>query len=148
MENNVSSRTADIYSNDGIKVSIPLTGKFMPDAIKKYVRKFISQDIECSVCDEMLETGSAIVEFKRGDINLIMTINHDGTFAEDFIIEYKQINKRIDRLDKPRVTTSIRLLRYDITIEEWETLKKKALRILKRISSKGLEAMYKASIEQ
>jgi hypothetical protein len=145
MENNVSSRTADIYSNDGIKVSIPLTGKSMPDAFKKYVLKFISKDIEHSVCDEILETGSAAVEFKRGDINLVMTINHDGTFAEYFILEYRRIPKRID---EPCVPAGVRIMRYDITIEEWETLKKKALRIIKRISSKGLEAMYKASIEQ
>lgn len=145
MENNNLNCTADIYSNEGIKVSIPLTGKSMPDTFKKYVHKFISQDIECSVSDDILETGSAIVEFKRGSINLIMTINHDGTFADDFILEYKQINKRID---KPYVTTSVRLLCFDITIEEWEILRKKALRTLKRISSKGLEAMYKASIEQ
>lgn len=138
MENNVSNCT--IYSNDGIKVSIPLTGKSMPDTIKRRVREFISQDIEHSVCDEILENGSATVELRRGSISLTMTINHDGTFADDFILEYKQINKS-------RVTTSIRLLRYDITIEEWETLRKKALRVLKRISSKGLEAMYQASIE-
>ena len=145
MENNVSSRTANIYSTGGIKVSIPLTGKSMPDTFKKYVRKFISQDIECKVCDEMLETGSTTVELKRGDINLILTINHDGTFAEYFILEYRRIPKRIDEPCEP---TGVRIMRYDITIEEWETLKKKALRIIKRISSKGLEAMYKASIEQ
>lgn len=141
MENNISSRTANIYSTDGIKVSIPLTGKSMPDTFKRRLRESISQDIEHSVCDEILENGSANVELKRGDIKLIMTIKHDGTFTNDFILEYKHINK-------PSVTTSIRLLCYDITIEEWETLKKKALRIIKRISSKGLEAMYKASIEQ
>lgn len=141
MENNVSSRTANIYSTDGIKVSIPLTGKSMPDIFKEYICKFISKDIEHSVCDEILENGSATVELRRGSISLTMTINHDGTFADDFILEYKHINES-------RVTTRISLLRYDITIEEWETLKKKALRILKRISSKGLEAMYKASTEQ
>lgn len=140
MENNVSNRTTNIYSTDGIKVSIPLTGKSMPDTIKRRVRELISQDIEHSVCDEILENGSATVELRRGSISLTMTINHDGTFADDFILEYKQINKS-------RVTTSIRLLRYDITIDEWETLRKKALRVLKRISSKGLEAMYQASIE-
>lgn len=145
MKNNISNRTANIYSNDGIKISFPLTGKSMPDTFKKYVRKFISQDIECKVCDEMLEASSTAVEFKRGDINLILTINHDGTFTDDFIIEYRRIPKRIDEPCEP---TGVRLLCYDITIEEWETLKKKALRILKRISSKGLEAMYQASIEQ
>lgn len=142
MENNISNCTNDIFLNEGIKVSIPLTGKSMPDTFKKYVRKFISQDIEHSVCDEILETGSTAVEFKRGDINLVMTIKHDGTFTDDFIIEYKRIPKRIN---EPCVPTGVRLLRYDITIAEWETLRKKALRILKRISSKGLEAMYKAS---
>lgn len=139
MENNVSNCT--IYSNDGIKVSIPLTGKSMPDTFKRRLRESISQDIEHSVCDEILENGSATVELRRGSISLTMTINHDGTFTNDFILEYKHINK-------PSVTTSIRLLRYDITIEEWETLRKKALRVLKRISSKGLNAMYEASIEQ
>lgn len=141
MENNVSSRTADIYSNEGIKVSIPLTGKSMPDTFKRRLRESISQDIEHSICDEILENGSANVELKRGDIKLTMTINHDGTFTNDFILEYKHINES-------RVTTRIRLLCYDITIEEWKTLRKKALRVLKRISSKGLNAMYEASIEQ
>ena len=116
MKNNVSNCT--IYSNDGIKVSFTLTGKSMPDTFKKYVHKFISQDIECKVCDEILENGSATVELRRGSISLTMTINHDGTFADDFILEYKQINKS-------RVTTSIRLMRYDITIEEWETYNSK-----------------------
>lgn len=139
MENNVSNCT--IYSNDGIKVSIPLTGKSMPDTFKRRLRESISQDIERSVYDEILENGSAHIEAKRGSISLTMTINHDGTFTNDFILEYKHINES-------RVTTSIRLLRYDITIKEWETLRKKALRVLKRISSKGLNAMYEASIEQ
>lgn len=141
MENNNLNCTAGIYSNDGIKVSISLTGKSMPDTFKRRLRESISQDIERSVYDEILENGSALVEAKRGSISLTMTINHDGTFTNDFILEYKHINEL-------RVTTRISLLCYDITIEEWETLKKKALRIIKRISSKGLEAMYKASIEQ
>lgn len=140
MKNNISNRTANIYSTDGIKVSIPLTGKLMPDTFKRRLRESISQDIEHSVCDEILENGSVTVELRRGSISLTMTINHDGTFADDFILEYKHINKS-------RVTTSVRLLRYDITIDEWETLRKKALRVLKRISSKGLDSMYKASTE-
>lgn len=141
MENNVSSRTANIYSTDGIKVSIPLTGKSMPDAIKRNLRESVLRDLEDSVCDDVLENNSTIVELKRGSISLTMTINHDGSFADDFTLEYKQINK-------PRVTTSTKFCRHNITIKEWETLRKKALRVLKRISSKGLEAMYKASIEQ
>lgn len=128
----------DIYANTDIKVSVPLTGKVLPTEFKNMICDCIARDYSNVISDELLANGFTDTRIERGSISILLTINKDGTFSDELILEYKCVNS-------PYSTIHHRFMPYDIPRDYVALFRKKALRILKRRSEKGLKQFAQLS---
>ena len=123
--------TSDIvYHNDNIKITMSLTGKILPLEFKHRLRDDISTELSKEITDDFFNHGVATLgEIRLNKIELVMTINADGTFTDEFELIYH---------DNPHRTSHHRFKDYDFPLPYISIYRKKALRILKRICQKGL----------
>lgn len=141
MENVIENqtKTETVYSNEWCKVTIPLTGKNMPDLFKNFVADSVSGHIKRLIANDPFTNGVTHIAENNitGNLFLTLTLNSDGTFTDIFELRYcctHPINR--NKCENCRIVHA-----YDIGIYYIVLYRKKALRKLKRLCNKGLNKM-------
>ncbi len=133
-------------SENGIKVTFPLTGEDMPNEFKYFISdiisSYIAKIIEKNNTDNIFKNGKTEIDFtKTGKIvlheklTLTLTLLPDGTFTNEFEVKYsyrgatEKYEHQCCRIFKD----------YDIPISAAKTFQTTALRLLKRSAKKGLK---------
>ncbi len=132
MENIFDSYTSDmVFTNEGIKISIPLTGKVMPIEFKNVILDDMSIMLSTQITDDIFTNGYTEINkpIVLNKIELVMTIKPDGTFENKFELVHHH---------KPHSSIKHSFLTCSIPLPYLSLYRKKALRTLKRMCLKAL----------
>ena len=131
-DNHKKFTTNMVFGNDGIAITIPLTGQCMPTEFKNVIRNDVSAQLSTVLTDDFFINGYTYVNhsIRTHRIELTMTVNSDGIFKDEFVLTFyimphKMREHRFDTRNISRTYTNL--------------YRKKALKILKRMSKKGLK---------
>lgn len=136
----------NVFSTEnGIKVTFPLTGEDMPNEFRYFISDIISSYIADAIArnnkDNIFKNGKTEIDITKAgkialyeELTLTLTLLPDGTFTNEFEVKYvyrgatEKYNHTCCRIFKD----------YDIPIRSAATFRTTALRLLKRSAKKGL----------
>ena len=146
MENVVENQTEQIYSNEWIDITIPLTGSNMPENFKTAIAYMIGRRIAQKLTYNPINKGVTVIKDCKlhSEIALELRMNPHGTFENTFTLHY--YGKEGDMTYYHEQHT---FFTDELPNDYVYLYRKKALRKLKKVCNEGLKLLpfYSISAE-